>query len=51
MEEGVRLCLNHSELCCPVSASVSPLGPWEGPGEIQSLTMPKMSQDCSLTIS
>ena len=28
---GGRLCLKHSELHCPAWASVSPLGPWEGP--------------------
>lgn len=35
----------------PVWASVSSLGPWEGPGEIQSLILPKISRDCGLALS
>lgn len=27
---GVWLCLSYSELHCPLWASVSPLGTWEG---------------------
>lgn len=48
MEVGVWFCLNHSELHCPIWAS---LGPWEGPEEMQFLTMPKISGDCGMALS
>lgn len=51
MEGGVWICLNHSELHCSVWASVSLLGPWEGPGEIQSNMVPKTSGDHDLALS
>ena len=36
---------------CPAWASVSSLGPWEGPGAIQCLMMPKISGDRGLSLS